>query len=109
LSSFVAALSQVEEAALQAALSKIMDPELGRPITDLKLIDKMTVTGGSVDLEFHLTAPFCPPVFALKIASDIKAGLLSVQGVTDAKVTLRGHYLSEAVNKQVNKPAQSLA
>ncbi|HEV2138297.1 MAG TPA: iron-sulfur cluster assembly protein [Nitrososphaerales archaeon] len=99
-------MSQVEETALNAAMSKIIDPELGRPITDLKLIDKMTVTGGSVDLEFHLTAPFCPPVFALKIASDIKAGLLSVDGVKDARVTLRGHYLAEAVNKQVNKPAQ---
>jgi ATP-binding protein involved in chromosome partitioning len=102
-------LSQVEDSAIQAALSKIMDPELGRPITDLKLVDKMAVTGGMVDLEFHLTAPFCPPIFALKIASDIKAGLLSVPGVTDAKVTLRGHYLADAVNKQVNKPPQPVA
>lgn len=97
-------MSQVERSAVDAAMSKIIDPELGKPITDLKLIDKLSVSGGSVDLEFHLTAPFCPPVFALKIASDIKAGLLSVQGVTDAKVTLRGHYLADAVNKQVNKP-----
>jgi len=96
----------VEESAINAAMSKIMDPELGRPITDLKLIDKMTVTEGNVDLEFHLTAPFCPPVFALKIAADIKAGLLSVPGVKEAKVTLRGHYLADAVNKQVNKPVQ---
>ena len=100
-------MSQVTESAVNEAMSKIMDPELGRPITDLKLIDKMTVSGGSVDLEFHLTAPFCPPIFALKIASDIKAGLLSVPGVKDAKVTLRGHYLADAVNKQVNKPAQT--
>jgi len=99
-------LSQVEEAAVQTAMSKIMDPELGRPITDLKLIDKLTINAGSVDLDFHLTAPFCPPIFALKIASDIKAGLLSVPGVTEAKVTLRGHYLADAVNKQVNKPVQ---
>jgi len=99
-------MSQVDESAIQTALSKIMDPELGRPITDLKLVDRMNVSGGSVDLEFHLTAPFCPPVFALKIASDIKAGLLSVPGVTNAKVTLRGHYLADAVNKQVNKPTQ---
>jgi ATP-binding protein involved in chromosome partitioning len=101
-------LSQVEQSAIDTAMARIMDPELGRPITDLKLIDKLTVSGGSVDLEFHLTAPFCPPMFALKIASDIKAGLLSVPGVTDAKVTLRGHYLAEAVNKQVNKPAQPM-
>lgn len=99
-------MSQVEESAIQAALSKIIDPELGRSITDLKLVDKTAVTGGSVDLEFHLTAPFCPPVFALKIASDIKAGLLSIPGVTDAKVTLRGHYLADAVNKQVNRQPQ---
>jgi ATP-binding protein involved in chromosome partitioning len=99
-------LSAVQEEAITEAMSKIMDPELGRPITDLKLIDKMTVRGGSVDLEFHLTAPFCPPIFALKIASDIKAGLLSIPGVTEARVTLRGHYLADAVNKQVNRPAQ---
>jgi len=99
-------LSGVQESAITEAMSKIMDPELGRPITDLKLIDKMTVSGGTVELEFHLTAPFCPPMFALKIASDIKAGLLSVSGVTAAKVTLRGHYLADAVNKQVNKPTQ---
>jgi ATP-binding protein involved in chromosome partitioning len=99
-------LSQVEESAVNEALSKIMDPELGRSITDLRLIDKMTISGQSVDLEFHLTAPFCPPIFALKIASDIKAGILSVPGVREARVTLRGHYLAEAVNKQVNKPTQ---
>ena len=99
-------MSAVQESAIAEAMARIMDPELGRPITDLKLIDKMTVTGGSVELEFHLTAPFCPPIFALKIASDIKAGLLSVPGVTEARVTLRGHYLAEAVNKQVNKPTQ---
>lgn len=99
-------MSAIDESAITAALSKIMDPELGRSITDLKLVDSMSVSGGSVDLEFHLTAPFCPPVFALKIASDIKAGLLSVPGVTEARVTLRGHYLAEAVNKQVNKQPQ---
>ena len=97
-------MSQVEQSAIDAAMARIIDPELGRPITDLKLIDRLTVSGGSVDLEFHLTAPFCPPMFALKIASDIRAGLLSVPGVKEAKVTLRGHYLADAVNKQVNRP-----
>lgn len=95
----------MEQSAIEAALSKVIDPELGRSITDLKLIDKLSVGGGAVDIEFHLTAPFCPPMFALKIASDIKTGLLAVPGVTEARVTLRGHYLAEAVNKQVNKPA----
>ena len=99
-------MSAVQESEITEAMSRIMDPELGRSITDLKLIDRMSVMGGSVELEFHLTAPFCPPIFALKIASDIKKGLLSVPGVTEAKVTLRGHYLADAVNKQVNRPPQ---
>lgn len=90
--------------AINESLSKVIDPELGKPITDLKLIDRLQVVEGSVDVDFHLTAPFCPPVFALKIASDIKVAVLSVPGVTGAKVTLRGHYLADAVNKQVNKP-----
>ena len=98
-------MSQVELSSLNAALGKIIDPELGRSITELKLIDRLDVNNGRVEVEFHLTAPFCPPVFALKIASDIKAGVLSVPGVTEAKVTLRGHYLADAVNKQVNRPS----
>jgi len=96
---------QVEVGEVERELSKIMDPELGRSITELKLIDKLSVNGGAVEVEFHLTAPFCPPVFALKIASDIKTAVASVKGVTDSRVTLRGHYLADAVNKQVNKPA----
>ena len=89
--------------AINHEMAKVIDPELGKPITDLKLIDKLTIQGPSVEVEFHLTAPFCPPMFALKIASDIKTGLLAVNGVSEAKVTLRGHFLAEAVNKQVNK------
>ena len=101
-------MSEVQVSALNEALGKIMDPELRRPITELKLIDKMEIKEGDVDVEFHLTAPFCPPVFALQIASDIKAAVLSVPGVSGAKITLRGHYLADAVNKQVNKPAQPM-
>ncbi len=95
---------QVDPAEIERQLSKIMDPELGRSITEMKLIDRLEVDGGVVTVEFHLTAPFCPPVFALKIASDIKSTALSVSGVKEARVTLRGHYLADAVNKQVNKP-----
>lgn len=90
-------------AEIEGRLAKVIDPELGRSITDLKLIDMLTADGGLVAIEFHLTAPFCPPVFALKIASDIKAAALAAKGVSEARVTLRGHYLAEAVNKQVNK------
>jgi len=99
----------VDRSEIEERLSKIIDPELGRSITEMKLIDRLEINGSSVDVEFHLTAPFCPPVFALKIASDIKSNVLATSGVKDAKVTLRGHYLADAVNKQVNKPQQAPA
>ena len=95
---------QVDEAEIERELSKIMDPELGRSITEMRLVDSILVEGGVVAVSFHLTAPFCPPVFALKIASDIKSSVLSVKGVKEARITLRGHYLADAVNKQVNRP-----
>jgi len=95
---------QVDTAEIERRLSRIMDPELGRSITEMRLIDKLEVSEGIVKVDFHLTAPFCPPVFALKIASDIKSTALSVGGVKGAVVTLRGHYLADAVNKQVNRP-----
>ena len=98
--------SFVDSADIIREMSKIMDPELGMSIVDLNLIDKVTVEGSRVDVEFHLTAPFCPPVFAFKIAGDIKAGLLSVRGVTDARVTLKGHYMADVVNRQVNGTAE---
>ena len=98
-------MSSVDQGALEVELAKVMDPELGRSIVELKLIDRLAVSGTDVEVDFHLTAPFCPPMFALKIANDIRARVLSVSGVTGAKVTLRGHYLADAVNKQVNRPA----
>ena len=99
----------VDRAELDERLSRIIDPELGRSITEMKLIDRLEVTGSKVHIEFHLTAPFCPPVFALKIASDIKTSAMSTRGVKEASVVLRGHYLADAVNKQVNKPQPATA
>ncbi len=96
--------SPVDRAELEERLSKIIDPELGRSITEMRLIDRLEVSGSNVDVEFHLTAPFCPPVFALKIASDIRSSVLASKGVRTARVVLRGHYLADAVNKQVNRP-----
>ncbi len=84
-------------------LSKVIDPELGMSVMELQLIDKLDVKdNGEVEVEFHLTAQFCPPPFAMKIASDIKEGLMNVEGVKSVKVNVQGHYMSDYVNKLVN-------
>jgi metal-sulfur cluster biosynthetic enzyme len=74
------------------------------PIIEMNLIDKLDVTEGNVDVQYHATTPYCPPIFALKISQDIRDYLQQVKGVKNVRVIVTGHYLSDAVNKQVNKP-----
>ncbi|MBI3859664.1 MAG: DUF59 domain-containing protein [Thaumarchaeota archaeon] len=75
------------------------------PIVEMNLIDKLDVKDGAVDVEYHATTQYCPPVFALKISQDLKDGLMQVKGVKTVKVMVTGHYFADAINRQVNKSA----
>ncbi len=90
---------------VQKQISKIVDPEIGMPIVEMNLIDKLDIKDGQVDVEYHATTMYCPPVFALKISQDLKDSLMQVKGVKDVKVVVTGHYFADAINRQVNKPA----
>jgi metal-sulfur cluster biosynthetic enzyme len=100
---------QVDLKEVQREISKIVDPEIGMPIVEMNLIDKLDIKEGDVDVEYHATTQFCPPVFALKISQDLKDSLMKVKGVKNVKVMVTGHYFSDAINKQVNKPADAAA
>ncbi len=94
----------VDRAKIEEVLSKIIDPEIGLPITQMRLIDNINISKeGYVFIDFHLTAPFCPPIFALQIAQEIKNSVSNLEGVKDIKVTLKGHYLADQINRMVNK------
>jgi len=94
---------QVDIKEVQKQVSKIVDPEIGMPIVEMNLIDKLDVKDGNVDVEYHATTQFCPPVFALKISQDLRDGLMQVKGVKNVKVVVTGHYFADAINRQVNK------
>ena len=98
---------QVDMREIQRQISKIVDPEIGMPIVEMNLIDKLDVKEGNVDVEYHATTQFCPPVFALKISQDLKDGISSVKGVKSVRVLVTGHYFSDAINRQVNKAPES--
>jgi metal-sulfur cluster biosynthetic enzyme len=98
---------QVDMKEIQKQLSRVVDPEIGIPIVEMNLIDKLDIKDGNIDVQYHATTPYCPPIFALKISQDIKNYLLQVKGVNDVRVVVTGHYLADAVNKQVNKPQVS--
>jgi metal-sulfur cluster biosynthetic enzyme len=95
---------QVDVREVQRQVSKIVDPEIGMPIVEMNLIDKLDIKDGQVDVEYHATTQFCPPVFALKISQDLKDSLSQVKGVKSVKVVVTGHYFADAINRQVNKP-----
>ena len=84
-------------------LEKVMDPELGVPITEMELVDKIEIKDGEVTVDFHLTAPYCPPMLAMKMAYDIKEVVSHIPGVTRVTLNMSGHYLSAELNKEVNK------
>jgi len=96
---------QVDVREVQKQISKIVDPEIGMPIVEMNLIDKLDIKDGQVDVEYHATTQFCPPVFALKISQDLKDTLSQVKGVKSVRVVVTGHYFSDAINRQVNKSA----
>lgn len=84
-------------------LEKVVDPEIGVPITQMELIDEILIKNDEVTVKFHLTMPWCPPVFATQIAQDIKKVVSKIKDVKSVRVELQNHYMAEQINKEVNK------
>jgi metal-sulfur cluster biosynthetic enzyme len=84
-------------------LSKIVDPEIGVSIMELELIDKVDIEEKDVNVDLHLTSPFCPAVFGFKIAQDVRDDIYKIEGIENVKINVSNHFMAEAINKQVNE------
>src|SRR5947208_2393639 len=84
-------------------LNKVVDPEVGIPITDMELVDEIKIDEGNISIAFHFTTPNCPPVFAFKIALDIRNLVSQLEGVKAVKVLLKEHTMAEQINREINK------
>jgi ATP-binding protein involved in chromosome partitioning len=75
-----------DTAAIDAALSRVNDPEIKRPITELGMVESVELDDGLVRLTVLLTVAGCP----LKdtIDRDVNAALRAVPGVTGVDLTL---------------------
>lgn len=93
----------VDKQTIMAELGKVIDPEIGMPITEMKLVDRVEIKGDAVEVDYHLTMPFCPPVFATKIGQDIRSRVQALPGVKTVKVTLKNHYMADFINKEISK------
>jgi ATP-binding protein involved in chromosome partitioning len=82
-------------------LDKVLDPEIGMPITEMGLVDKVSIKGSTVSVGLHFTTPMCPPAFGLKMGQDIKKFIKQVNGVKKVNVKVKNNYFSEQINKEL--------
>ncbi|NQX03993.1 Mrp/NBP35 family ATP-binding protein [Rathayibacter sp. VKM Ac-2856] len=84
-----AALGAEESAALEsavlAALARVVDPEIRKPITELDMVDSVTVgADGAVRVAIRLTIVGCPAASAIE--RDVRAAAESAAGVGAVQV-----------------------
>ena len=73
--------------AIHEALSKVIDPELRLPLTELDMVGEVSVSPeGVAQVEIKLTITGCPA--ARRIESESKQAVESVAGITSAKIQL---------------------
>ncbi|WP_035812195.1 Mrp/NBP35 family ATP-binding protein [Jiangella gansuensis] len=81
----MSALPTVED--VTAALATVKDPEIKRPITELKMVKSVDVApDGRVTVEIYLTVSGCP--LRETIIRDVTAAVMALQGTTSADVVL---------------------
>ncbi|MEL0290947.1 MAG: iron-sulfur cluster assembly protein, partial [Aquiluna sp.] len=68
-----------------AALSKVIDPELRRPITELGMVGKLTETNSAITAEIKLTIVGCPA--AQSIERDVNEALAAVFDQVEVQMT----------------------
>ncbi len=69
---------------LISALSKVIDPELRRSITELGMVESAVIDGGKAKIKILLTIAACP--MREKLHSDVDAAARSVSGVSDVSI-----------------------
>ena len=75
------------EKAVRAALAKVIDPELRRPITELNMVKSVEVSdGGAVHVEILLTTEACPK--KTEITERVSAAVTDVPGTGAVTVNL---------------------
>lgn len=76
--------SSVAEADVMAALSTVQEPELGKDLATLKMIEDLKIDGGKVSFTIVLTTPACP--LRSQIEDESTAAVRRIPGVQDVKI-----------------------
>lgn len=68
------------------ALGRVNDPELGKDLVTLGMIDKVQISDGTVSFDLILTTPACPMRSQMKQAAE--QAVKEIDGVSEVKVNL---------------------
>ncbi|MDJ0392346.1 Mrp/NBP35 family ATP-binding protein [Rhodococcus sp. G-MC3] len=80
-------MAVLTESDVRSALSKVIDPEIRKPITDLGMVKGVTIgDGGSVDVGIYLTTSGCP--MKTEISDRVTKAVADVPGVGTITVEL---------------------
>src|SRR6478752_7906818 len=74
------------EAEVRQALREVLDPEIGKPIEDIGMLQDIAVEGGHVRVDVLLTIEGCP--LRDRITQDVTAAVQPLMGVERVEVTL---------------------
>lgn len=79
-------MTEVTRVLVDTALDRVVDPEIGKPITELGMVRSVEITGAHVVVGIDLTIPGCP--LKDKISADVKAAVGAIPGVATVDVEL---------------------
>jgi ATP-binding protein involved in chromosome partitioning len=92
-------MSQALVDQIQIALSKVSDPELHRSITELGMVESVSVNGSNAIVQILLTISGCP--MRDRLDRDVKAAAMSVDGISSVDLTFGA--MSEEQRNNVKK------
>lgn len=85
--------------AIEAELAKVSDPELHRPITELGMVEAISVMSGTAEVKILLTISGCP--MRDRLNADVTKAVLSVAGIENVKVSFG--VMNDSQRDQVKK------
>jgi metal-sulfur cluster biosynthetic enzyme len=83
-------------------LSRVLDPELDEPIVQLGFVRNARIEGGRAIVTLHLPTSWCAINFAFMMAEDIRAALLTVDGISQVTVRFDDHASADEIETAVN-------
>ena len=79
-------MATITESVVREALAGVNDPEIKRPITDLGMVDAISIDGNDVSVRILLTVAGCP--MKATLTEDVSAAVRTLDGVGDVGVEL---------------------